>query len=89
MAGVRVELYGIARARAGAASIEMEADTLADALRTLAERCPGLRGEVIDPGGGLTRYFVASLNGERFVAEPETPLRPGDALLIVGSQAGG
>ena len=89
IADVRIELYGIARARAGVASVEIEADTLAGALRGLAAAVPGLRGEVLDDGGGLTRHFVASLNGERFVSDPETPLRSGDALLLLSSQAGG
>lgn len=86
---MRIELYGIARSRAGVASVELEARNLADALRALVEACPGLREEVVLADGALSRHFVASLNGERFVSDPATPIRSADALLILGSQAGG
>jgi len=89
MAPVRIELYGIARSRAGVASVEVEAESLADALRALAEAYPGLREEVVLASGALSRHFVASLNGERFVSDPSTPIRSSDALLVLGSQAGG
>jgi molybdopterin-guanine dinucleotide biosynthesis protein A len=87
-ARVRVELFGIARARAGAAAAEVEAGTLAEALRALAARFPGLEPDVL-AGGTLTEHYVVSLNGERFVRDPGTPLHPGDVLLLLGAQAGG
>ena len=86
---MRIELFGIARQRAGCESVEVEASDLRAALRALAERHPGLVPEVIGPNGLLTLHYLASLNGERFVADPDTPLEAGDALLILGAQAGG
>lgn len=83
-----VELFGIARARAGRERVELAAASLGEAVRALAEACPGLVPEVIDDGA-LTSAFLASLNGERFVSGPETPLEEGDVLLILGAQAGG
>jgi len=86
---VRIELYGIARARAGGTeSVEVEAATLKEALRALVELHPELAPEVVD-GDALSPLFVASLNGERFVHDPDTRLRAGDAVLILGAQAGG
>mgnify|MGYP002622511648 CR=1 FL=1 len=85
---VKVELFGIARARAGRAEVQVEAATLGEALAQLAARCPSLAGEVVR-GERLTEGWLASLNGERFVAEPGTPVSPGDTLLVLGAQAGG
>ena len=68
MADVRIELYGIARARAGVASIDVEADSLGGALRALREACPGLQAEVVNEEGSLTRFFVASRH--RIAAQP-------------------
>lgn len=84
----RVELFGVARARAGAQFAEVEGGTLGEALRALAARFPNLEPEVLS-GGALTEHYVISLNGERFVRDPKTPLRPGDVLLLLGAQAGG
>jgi len=33
--------------------------------------------------------FVANLNGDRFVTDPETPLRTSDSVLILSADAGG
>jgi molybdopterin converting factor small subunit len=85
---VRIELFGIARARAGREAVEVEARSLGDAIRALARECPGVVPEVVE-GGRLTDGFLASLNGERFVADPKLELANGDTLLILGAHAGG
>ena len=86
---MRIELYGIARQRAGLETVEVQASDLRGALRGLAERFPALVPEVIGPNGLLTLHYLASLNGERFIADPDTPLAADDVLLILGAQAGG
>jgi molybdopterin converting factor small subunit len=85
---VRIELYGIARARAGRESVDVEAGSLGDAIRALARACPGVVPEVV-ADGRLTDAYLASLNGDRFVKNPELRLAKGDTLLILGAQAGG
>ena len=85
---MRIELFGIARARAGREAVDVEAASLGAAIRALAEACPGLVPEVVGDGG-LAEGFVANLNGEAFVADAATPLTGGDTLLILGAQAGG
>lgn len=85
---MRIELFGIARARAGRESVEVEAGSLGAAIRALARACPGVVPEVV-AGGRLTDGYLASLNGERFVKDPELRLAQGDTLLILGAQAGG
>ena len=85
---MRIELFGIARARAGSEAVEVEASTLSDAFRALAQACPDLEPEVLRDGR-LTEHFLASLNGESFVSDPERALTRRDTLLILGAQAGG
>lgn len=85
---MRIELFGIARARAGREAIDVEARSLGDAIRALAGECPGVVPEVV-ADGRLTDSFLASLNGERFVADPALELARNDTILILGAQAGG
>jgi molybdopterin converting factor small subunit len=83
-----IELFGIARLRAGCAAVEVAAGDLAQALDALVQRCPQLEPEVVR-NGQLCDGFLASHNGERFLPDPSSPLAAGDTLLIVSSQAGG
>ena len=85
---IRVEFYDVARVRAGVSVAEVEGSTLRDVLRAAAERCPGLQGEVVDDGV-LTRHWRASRNGSVFLADPDTPLEDGDAVLVLSALAGG
>lgn len=85
---VTVELFGIARARAGAEEAEFEADSLGDVLRGLARRFPKLEGEVVS-AGALAEGWLVSLDGERFVDDPATPLADGARLLLISAHAGG
>ncbi|MHC4957568.1 MAG: MoaD/ThiS family protein [Planctomycetota bacterium] len=85
---MKVELFGIARARAGCESVEVEAGTLGEALRALATACPALSPDVI-LDGELADAFLVSLNGERFIRDRTTELAEQDALLILGAQMGG
>jgi len=86
---MRIELFGIARARAGREAVDVEAGSLGEALRALAATCPGLEPEVVDGAGRLTDSFLASLNGAAFVRDEATPLEAGDKLLILSAQSGG
>lgn len=85
---IRIELFGIARARAGAAEAEFRAESLGEALRALAERHPELEGEVLRDGAPAEGWLV-SLDGERFVDDPQTPLSDGARLLLISAHAGG
>lgn len=89
---VTIEFFGIPRQRAGTARVEIEAGSFGDALAVLSERFPALAGacfEVRDGTGRLRPGYVANLNGDRFVSEPDTPLADGDSLLILSADAGG
>lgn len=80
---VRVELYGLARLRAGVAEATVAAGTVGDAL---AVACPGL-GVIRD--GRVSPEYLVSVGGGRFVTDPATPLNDGDVLLVLGADAGG
>lgn len=86
---MRIELFGIARARAGREAVDVDAGNLGEALRALAAACPGLEPEVVGADGLLTDSFLASLNGAAFVRDESTPLGADDRLLILGAQSGG
>ena len=85
---MRIELFGIARARAGTGVVVVDAATLGAAMRALQEACPSLAPEVI-ADGRLTDGFLASLNGHAFVRDESTALAGSDSLLILGAQMGG
>ncbi len=92
-ARLRVELYGVARHRAGRESVEIgfpEGGTLGDALFLVAAAVPSLVGPVIAADRrSLAAGSVASLDGERFVTDPATPLPEGRPLLLLPASAGG
>ena len=83
-----VEFFGVSRRRAGAARVEVQGATLGEVLAELAGRFPALAAECLD-AGSLQSGTLVNLNGQRFVHDPLTPLAPGDALLILSSDAGG
>jgi len=85
---IAIELYGVPRLRAGTRRVTVEAATLAAALDGLGRACPGVVGAVVSRGHVLPAYRL-SLNGERFVSDPETPLVEGDVLLLLSADVGG
>jgi molybdopterin converting factor small subunit len=80
---MHVEFFGLPRERAGISEIELQADTLG----ILAKQIPSLSGFI--GGDRLHPTFVANLNGNQFVSDPETPLRENDHLIILSADAGG
>lgn len=88
---MRVEFFGVPRERAGVSELDLEADTLGQMLNALVTKLPSLEqfigGEGADPR--LHPAFIASLNGDRFVSDPATPLTRTDHVLILSADAGG
>lgn len=82
-----VEFLGVSRERAGVAELEVEADTLGQALTALAVRLPRF-GELV-AGGRLHPSLAVSLNTDVFIDDPSTRLTHDDRLLIVSADAGG
>jgi molybdopterin converting factor small subunit len=84
---MQVEFFGVSRERAGTDEIIVDADSLGRLLGTLAARMPALAELIV--ADRLHPSLAASLNGDRFISDPETPLRDDDRVLIVSSDAGG
>lgn len=85
---VTIEFFGVPRLRAGLARLGLVAGTVGDALVALADRCPALAGTVVDRGRVLPS-FALSINGDRFVDDPSTPLTDGDTLILLSADVGG
>lgn len=85
---VTIELYGVARLRAGTFRVEVEARSIAEALRALARRCPTLEGAVVRDVT-LSPSFMIAVNGLQMTADPGTQLRDGDVLVLLSADAGG
>ena len=82
-----VEFFGVPRERAGLSELEVHAETLGGLLGALADSVPSL-SEIIQRDR-LHPAFVANLNGDRFVTDPDTRLEAGDCVLILSADAGG
>jgi molybdopterin converting factor small subunit len=90
---IRVEFFGIARARAGISSAEVPAQasgaTLAEVLRLVGDAAPALGDNELIVNGRLHASLAANLDGQRFISDPATPIRDGQCLLILSADAGG
>jgi len=89
---IRVEFYGIPRQRAGVAATSVEAgpdgSTLSQLLAAIAAAFPDLADACIGEQA-LHAGYTASINGERFVTDPDAVVPSGAALLIMSTDAGG
>jgi molybdopterin converting factor small subunit len=89
---IRIEFFGIPRARAGvpATTVEFTNDTisLAAVLADLARRFPEFGAQCVKAdrlGDGL----AANVEGERFLHSGDELIQDGDTLLIFSADAGG
>jgi molybdopterin converting factor small subunit len=85
---ITVEFFGIPRHRAGRPELTVPARTVAELIATIERECPGLAGLRRDDGG-LAPHYLLSINGERFTADQQQELQPGDRLLLLSADAGG
>lgn len=85
---IGIELYGVARQRAGRAEFMSEAATIRDALADLARSCPNL-ANLLTPEGQLSPFYLISVNAGPFANDLNRPLQSGDRLLLLGADAGG
>lgn len=82
-----VEFLGIPRERTGVSELELEADTLGQAVAALASRFPQLQELMAD--GRFHSSVAISLNTDCFISDPATRLESDDRLLILSADAGG
>ena len=86
--GIRVELYGIARQKAGTAQVWIPAQdpmTLEVLWQCLLELHPQL-GVVNAPPSAVYRM---NLNGDQFVDDPQLAIHVGQCVLVMSADAGG
>jgi molybdopterin converting factor small subunit len=91
---ITVEFFGIPRQRAGRAKMKLslrdcaESATLGTILEILARELPDFaRDCVVD--NRLKKGYIANINGQRFITDPEAPITDGETLLILSADAGG
>jgi len=88
-----VELFGVARLKAKTATVPLvlsEGAQVQDALAALAEAIPALVGPVLTlDRHALVNGYTCNVNGTDFTRDWHHPLRSGDHLLILSSDAGG
>jgi molybdopterin-guanine dinucleotide biosynthesis protein A len=88
-----VELFGVARLKAKTTAVPLalpEGAQLRDALAALADAVPSLVGPVLTlDRHALVNGYSCNVNGMDFTRNWQHPLRSGDRLLILSSDAGG
>jgi molybdopterin converting factor small subunit len=88
---IRVELFGVARQRAGTAWVALPvegATTVGSVLRQLAAQFPQWASECME-SGELRPSYVVNVDGQRFVRDLQEPLADGTSLLVMSADAGG
>ncbi len=88
---IRVEFYGIPRQRAGAACTVLPLPgpvSLETVIRHLAAQFPTLAAECLQENS-LQPGYVANIDGQQFVRDPQTQLPDNTCLLIMSADAGG
>jgi MoaD family protein len=89
---VTIKLPTILRKFAGnEARVSAEGATLAEVLKDLESRYPGITKNVIASDGGLHRFINVYVNDEdvRYLGALETPVADGDTVSILPAVAGG
>jgi molybdopterin converting factor small subunit len=83
---VRLEFYGLARLRGGRTELQVDAATIGAALAAADAACPNLR---VRSDSALSPEYRLSVGGRFFTDNLNEPLADGEALLILGADAGG
>ena len=87
-----VKLPSVLRPQAnGERAVEVEGETIGDAVHALVGRHPGLAGQLLTPEGELHRFVNVYLNGQdvRYLAGLETPVGERDEIRLLPAIAGG
>jgi molybdopterin converting factor small subunit len=89
--GIRIEFFGVARQRIGAASVVVPVEgtvALGVLLARLAEQFPNWAAECLD-GDRMRPSYIINVDGHRFVHDPQEPIADHASLLIMSADAGG
>jgi len=85
---VTIELYGVARLRAGRETVEVAASSVGEALAKLGATCPALEPLVVS-AGRLGPGWLVAVNGEHITGALDSALEAGDVVVLVSADAGG
>jgi hypothetical protein len=89
---VHVELFGVPRRRAGIANVTLHFShdrlRLRDVLAELGRRFPSLAESCLQ-ADRLKPGYLVSLDGQRFIRDPESCVPGGTHLLLLAADAGG
>ena len=71
--------------------VEINAETVAEAIGELQTRYPGIKERLLDESGAVRRFVNVYVNEEdiRFLQNQQTTLKDGDELSIIPAIAGG
>ena len=83
-----MEFFGVARSRAGVASVTLDADCLQEVLVQLQDQLPFLAELCID-NGALASGWLLNINGAAFTRDLNTLVNEGDSVLLMPADAGG
>ena len=89
---VQIKLPTILRKFAGnEARVSAEGTTLAEVLKDLESRYPGITKNVVTDDGGLHRFVNVYVNDEdvRYLGSLETEVNEGDTVSLLPAVAGG
>ena len=73
----------------GERRVDAEGATVRSALEAAFERHPMLRSQLVDEAGAMRPHLHLFLNEEDVRNALDTPLRPGDRLLVLRATSGG
>lgn len=82
---------GLLRFTGQVKSVEIEAQTVGQALHLISDRFPLLRNQMFTADNQLRKFINIFLNSKdiRFLQQEQTPLRPQDVITILPAIAGG
>lgn len=90
---LKVEFLGLARELAGVSESQVtlsEQATWRHLVRGLASQHPALVGPVINPEHyDLSAAYMLNVGGRTIVRDFDTPVQPGQRLLLMFAEAGG
>ncbi len=74
----------------GLKTVQVNGDTIGEALNELVSRYPGMKSEIFDKKGHILGYVEIYLNNKTaYPGELEKKVKPGDDIQIITFLAGG
>ncbi len=88
MPQIQVEFFGVPRLKAGVASTQVTANTVADLFAELRGQLPEFAVACLKEDC-LAQEYLLSINGIQFTRDETVTLNEGDHVLILSADVGG